>query len=389
MTSVSPASSTESNVRASTRDELLRRASALVPILRERAEHTEQLRQLPEETVRDLIASELIRVGNPDRYGGLGIEYDVMFEIAWELGRGCGASAWCYALWAVHACIAGYWPARAQEEVFGAGPDVLASSSFNPAGKRAEPVDGGYRISGRWQFSSGCDFSSWAEIGAMSPEGPIWMLVPRADFEIDDNWFVAGLCGSGSKDLVITDAFVPAHRVLNPERAGNGDWTGWELHRQGRYRVPLRCLLGWDLTAPLIGMAQGCIDEFVSATKLRSGPGGRAADAAYMQIRLAEACAEVAASRALLLTDMREMLERGGQCDTFTDLDRARFRRDRAFITKLCLGAVNRLFEASGGHAIFQSQPLQRFYRDAQAATHRETMLLDASGQEFGRLALG
>jgi len=371
-----------------TREELLRRASNLVPTLRERAARTEQLRRLPDETVRDIVNSRLIRVGNPNRYGGLGIEYDVMAEIAWELGRACGASAWCCALWTVHAFLAGYWPERAQEELFAAGPDALASSSFNPTDKHAEPVAGGYRISGCWQFSSGCDASSWAELGAMSPSGPIWMLVPRSDYEIVDNWFVAGLSGSGSKDLVIDDAFVPAHRTLNPDTAGNGDWTGWELHHQGRYHVPLRSLIGWDLLAPLVGMVQGCVDEFVAGARLRTGPRGRASDALHMQIRVAEACAELDAARALLLSDMREMLQRGARCEPFSELERARYPRDRAFITKLCLQAANRLFEASGGHAIFQSEPMQRFYRDAQAATHRETMLLDVAGQPFGRIAM-
>jgi alkylation response protein AidB-like acyl-CoA dehydrogenase len=215
------------------------------------------------------------------------------------------------------------------------------------------------------------------------------MLVPRSDYVIEDNWFVTGLSGSGSKDLLVDNAFVPAHRTINPETAGNGDWTGWELHHQGRYHVPLRALIGWDLLAPLIGMAQGCIDEFIAAARARSGPRGRASQVFHMQVRVAEASAELDAARALLLSDMREMLAQGDRGECFSDLDRARYPRDRAFITKLCLQAVNRLFEASGGHAIFQSEPMQRFFRDAQAATHRETMLLDVAGQAYGRLAMG
>jgi 3-hydroxy-9,10-secoandrosta-1,3,5(10)-triene-9,17-dione monooxygenase len=371
-----------------TRDDLLRRATELVPVLRERASRTEAQRQLPAETVRDLIDAEIIRIGVPDRFGGLGIEYDAMFEIAWELGRGCGASAWCYALWTVHALLAGYFPPEGQAEFFAHGPNTLASSSFNPIGKSAEQVTNGYRVSGHWEFSSGCDASTWAELGATTPRGLVWLLVPRCDYEIVDNWYVTGLSGSGSKDIIIRDAFVPDHRVLSPDTAGNGDWNGWDLHGQARYRVPLRCLLGWDLLAPLIGMVRGCIDEFIATGKLRSGPAGRAADSPAMQIRLAEASAEVAAAQSLLLSDLREMLARGGEGDRFTDLDRARYQRDRAFGTKLCLQAVNRLFEASGGHAIFQSAPIQRFYRDAQAATHRETMLLDVAGQNYGRLIL-
>jgi len=236
--------------------------------------------------VAEFIAAQFIRVGVPDRYGGLGIEYDAMFEVGWELGRGCGAAAWCYSLWTVHEFLAGYWPVRGQEDLFANGPDTLISSSFGPFGKHAEPVDGGYRLSGRWEFSSGCDAAAWFELGATTPTGPVWMLVPRADVEIIDTWFVSGLAGSGSKDVAVKDAFIPLHRVLDPDKAGYGDWAGWEWHKQARYRVPLWCLIGWDLLSPLIGMVRGCVDEFIDRAKTRSGPSGRLKDAAPIQIRL-------------------------------------------------------------------------------------------------------
>src|SRR5918992_980964 len=131
-----------------TREELLCRATALLPVLKERAARTEQLRQIPPETVQDLISSGLIRLGNPQRYGGLGIEYDMAFDVAWELGRACGSTAWCYALWTVHNWWVGHFPAQAQEEFFANGPDTLAASALNLSGGQAESVAGGLRISG-------------------------------------------------------------------------------------------------------------------------------------------------------------------------------------------------------------------------------------------------
>src|SRR6266849_9487476 len=125
-----------------TREELLRRAAALVPVLKERAARTEQLRQMPPETVQDLVSSGLIRLGNPQRYGGLDVEYDAAFEVAWELGRACGSTAWCYALWTVHNWWVGHFPEQGQEEFFAGGPDVLASSVLNPGRGKAEPVPG-------------------------------------------------------------------------------------------------------------------------------------------------------------------------------------------------------------------------------------------------------
>src|SRR5262249_9341707 len=144
------------------RGELLRRAAELVPVLKARATRCENLRQIPPESVRDLLTSELIRIGNPQQYGGHGVEIDLAHEVAWELARGCGSTGWCYSLGTVHNWWLGHFPERAQEEFFANGPDTLFSSGLNPASGVAEPVHGGFRLSGRWTFSSGCDAAQWA-----------------------------------------------------------------------------------------------------------------------------------------------------------------------------------------------------------------------------------
>ena len=335
-----------------TREELRRRTAELLPVLQERVARTEQLRQMPPETVQDLVSSGLIRLGNPQRYGGLGVEYNAAFEVGWELGRACGSTAWCYALWTVHNWWVGHFPAQAQEEFFASGPDTLASSALNPTRGQAEPVAGGLRVSGHWSFSSGCDAASWAMLAVPHPNGLIWTLLPRPDYDILDTWFTSGMRGTGSKDIVVRDAFVPEHRTLDPSRAGDGEWTGWELHRRLSYRLPLRCMTGWDLVTPLIGMAQGAVDAFTTRLRGTSGP-GRTADSVLVQVRLAEAAVEVDAARELLRSAIRDMLEKAARGEEFTPLARARYRRDKTFAAKLCVQAVNRLFEASGGGAIF------------------------------------
>ena len=154
-------------------------------------------------------------------------------DAAAELGRGCPSTAWCYGLWAAHAWLVGHWPLRAQEEVFGDGPEVLLSSSLNVGKATCERVEGGYYLTGRWEFSSGCDHAGWVMLGAPGIGDRSWVLVPRSDFEIDDTWFVSGLRGSGSKDIVTDNAFIPQHRVLDVNLAGNGDWTGLGHPRAG------------------------------------------------------------------------------------------------------------------------------------------------------------
>jgi 3-hydroxy-9,10-secoandrosta-1,3,5(10)-triene-9,17-dione monooxygenase len=371
-----------------TTEELLVRALDLVPVLKERAAQTEQLRRIPEETVRELLSSGLYRIGVPKRFGGLDVGYGLVLDVAAELGRGCASTAWCYCLWAAHAWLVGYWPRQAQEEVFGPSPDVICSSSLNIGKSNTMAVEGGYRLSGRWEFSSGCDSASWLMLGVSGIGERNWVLVPRSDVEIVDTWFVSGLRGSGSKDIEVDDAFVPSHRVLDVTTAGDSDWNGWELHHQARYRVPIPVLLGWDLVAPMVGIARGMMEEFIDRLAGTSGP-GRTADSPAIHLRLSQASAEVDGARALLDQDINEILRKGRAGERFTPLERARFRRDKAFITQLCLGAVNRLFDLSGGHALFDSVALQRFHRDAQAVAHRDGLIMDLGGQQYGRVALG
>jgi 3-hydroxy-9,10-secoandrosta-1,3,5(10)-triene-9,17-dione monooxygenase len=364
---------------------LLDRAAQLLPALRERASRAEELRRIPPETVTDLAASGLVRVGTPERYGGHGVDIDTGHAVAWELGRACGSTAWCASLWIVHNWWLGHFPERAQDDYFASGPDTLSSTCLNPTGGRATPVAGGVRVSGRWRFSSGCDASSWAMVAGpgVPPAAALWLLLPRGDYEIVDTWFAAGMRGTGSHDVVVTDAFVPAHRVLDPERAGDAERTGWQLHRRPSYRVPLRLLVGWDLAAPLIGIAQGAVDELTA--RLRAGG---PSDSVALQLRLAEASAEVDAARTLHRCAVSEMLERAAAGEAFTELDRARYRRDKAFVTRLCVRSVDRLFEAGGARAIVASDPLQRFHRDAHAASHHAALGWDAAAEAYGKQAL-
>jgi 3-hydroxy-9,10-secoandrosta-1,3,5(10)-triene-9,17-dione monooxygenase len=209
-------------------------------------------------------------------------------------------------------------------------------------------------------------------------------LVPRSDYQIVDTWHVSGLCGTGSNDIAIPEpVFVPDYRILDLTRAGVEDLTGWELHHQANYHVPLRVLLAWDLVAPLVGIALGAVEEFTArfAASL-------AADSDVIRLRLAEASAEADAARALLRHSIDHVLAKGAAGEPYSELERARNQRDRAFVVRLCMQAVNRLFDVSGGHALFLSNPLQRFHRDAQAVSHRAGLMFETVGPLYGGLAL-
>ena len=159
------------------REDLLETARDLIPVFKGRAQEAESLRQMPQATIDEIRASGLIRAMNPPRYGGHDDgDMDLYFDVDMELGRACGSTAWCYSVWASHNWMIGHWPLEAQEDYFAGGPDVLCSSAFAPLG-RLQAVDGGYRLTGRWDFSSGSDGASWAMLGAIGPEGALYMAL--------------------------------------------------------------------------------------------------------------------------------------------------------------------------------------------------------------------
>jgi 3-hydroxy-9,10-secoandrosta-1,3,5(10)-triene-9,17-dione monooxygenase len=383
---------TAPNLAAATgRDAFIDKARALLPTLKERAFATEKLRRVPDETVQDILATGLNRISVPVRFGGLDVEFDLMHDIAIEFGRACGASSWCYSLWGVHNWWAGYYSPEAQEEVYADGPDVLTSSAGFSLNARAEPVSGGFRLSGHWQFSSGCDHARWVFAITASPAGPIGTIVPRSDFKIlQDTWHVSGLQGTGSKDIIIEDAFVPTHRVL----AGRGNmfstnaWSPREYHKQRRYTVPMGALVVWDLVAPAIGLAQGAVDEMVSRLSGTSGR-ARSAESQLVQSRIAESAAEIDAARALLHADFADAQGKGERNEPITPLDLARYARDKAFVMKLAVSATNRMFDMAGGHALFLDDPIQRIHRDVQACMHRDGLVFDFGSLPYGRAVLG
>lgn len=366
-------------------EELVERAQELVPTLKDRAQQTEALRRLPAETVDGLVSNCFLRIATPEQFGGTGHDYNDSFEIAMELGRGCGATAWCYSVWASHNWMAGQWPLEAQEEYFADGPQVLCSSAFAPQG-RLEPVPGGYRLSGRWEFSSGSDPARWAMLAATTVGPPVFALIPRSDYRVVDTWRSSGLKGTGSNDVVVDDAFVPTHRI-SPYGSGGDDTVGWQAHQRASYRIPRFSLLPWTLVAPLVGIAQGAVDEFVVGFRdhdKASGPGSVAA-----QLRVAESSALVDTARWILRKRSADMVERGSRGELVSPEELVVLRRDFGFVAKLAVRAVDILFEASGGHGLLESDPMQRHHRDVHAGSHHTMLKWDTAAEGYGRQVFG
>ena len=290
------------------RAKLVQRARNLVRQIRNLARRTETLRRIPEETVQDLRAAGALRAAQPERYGGLGLPFDAVFDVAAELGRGCGSTAWCYSIWASHNWLAGMFPEQAQEEYWANGCDSLSSTSFNPVRGRVEQAQGGYRVSGKWDFASGVDAADWMLIVGNCDDVALMLMLPKTDYAVQDTWFVSGLLGTGSKDVVVNDVFVPEHRAVPMQDMRDALTPGRTFHDTANYRIPLRSILSFTLGSPVLGMAQGALEAFERARQGAASPA--------IQMRLAESAAEIAAARALMQADSREISPRrsGRKC---------------------------------------------------------------------------
>jgi 3-hydroxy-9,10-secoandrosta-1,3,5(10)-triene-9,17-dione monooxygenase len=378
-------------------EELLARAEALIPVLRERAPRAEQLRQLPDETIADLHSSGLFRVLQPARIGGSELPYRALYELTAVIGQGCGSTSWVLANLAAHHWLLGMWHPEAQHEIWGESPDSLISSALIFARGRARRVEGGYRLSGRWPFSSGVDPSTWSMLGAVVSDEetgqnePRMFLVPARDYTVIDTWQVIGLAGTGSKDVEVNDIFVPAYRTLATERIKGGPNRGSELNPGTLYKLPAVSLFAYAIAGVSLGIARGAIQHFAETTRnrLSAYTGKNLADFTNIQVHLAEAAALADAAEAIALRDCDEAM-RITEAGVVPSIEqRARYRRDGAFAATLCTKAVDLLFTATGGGAIYQRNPIQRAFRDAHAANAHYHLNWDVNGAIYGRVALG
>jgi 3-hydroxy-9,10-secoandrosta-1,3,5(10)-triene-9,17-dione monooxygenase len=384
------------SVSAGSLDELLARAERLVPVLRGRAAAAEALRRLPDETIADLHAAGLFRMLQPRRVGGSELSYDAIVRIPAVIGRGCGSTAWVLGNLASHHLMLGYWPRQAQDEIWGVSPDLLIGSALIYPCGRARRVPGGWRLSGRWPFSSGVDPSAWNMIGGMvqdeggAPEPHIFLL-PAADYEVIDTWHVAGLCATGSKDVAVDDVFVPEHRALIVRRLAAGDAPGSAVNPSPLYRLPLVSLFAFIIASTSLGIAKGALEQFIAGTRGRAGSytGQRLAELTGIQLRIAEAAALVDAAEALMLKDCGEAMRLASEGVQPPLEQKARWRRDGAFAASLCTKAVDLLFAASGGAGIYEKNPIQRAFRDIHAANAHFGLNWDVNGATYGRVALG
>ncbi|WP_411780453.1 acyl-CoA dehydrogenase family protein [Bradyrhizobium sp. UFLA01-814] len=377
---------------------MVARARALVPALRERASRTEDLRRLPPETERDLLDSGLFRILQPKRVGGSELDYVALVDCADALGQGDASVSWNFANLASHHWMLAMFAPEAQNAVWGEDPDALIASSFVfPAG-RARKAGGGYVLSGHWPFSSGVESCGWnmlASVVASDDEADgveyRLFLLNRRDYSIDDTWNAAGLRGTGSNDVRVTDAFVPEHMTVAVSDLAGGATPGSIVNPNALYMLPVFSLFPYVLSGVGLGNAQACLDDYVEIARHRASTYNRAkiGDLQSTQIKIAEASAKIDAARLIMRTNCVEALAEVRRGDIPGIAAKTKLRRDGAFAVNLCTEAVSLLFAAGGARSLFTSGALQRQFRDAHAVNAHLAFNFDAAGTNYGRVALG
>ncbi len=381
--------------------ELKERMRALVPGFRERAGRAERDRRVPAENIAALREAGLYRIVKPRVFGGYEYDFDTVVDLVMEAARGCASTAWVYGLYAAHQWLLASFDARAQHDLWDADEDPTICGSYAPAGK-AVAAEGGFRITGRWQFASGCDGASWAVCATVLPSrsegvapGPGFLLVPASDYAIDDTWDVVGLCGTGSKTLMMEDVFVPSHRVLLFRETTSGNTPGSKVHANPGFGIPMLCNIPSCLAATAVGAATGALDSYLEVTSQRvtrgavAGGANRMADFPTIQLRVADAAASVDAAREILLRDLRARAATVRAGEAVSVEDRITSRRGQAFAVSLGIRAAEALNASTGGYGLDVANPVQRAWRDANAVGRHISLNWDAVGTMYGQMTLG
>lgn len=366
-------------------------AEAMAERLAGRAEQAEAERTLPAATIREAEKAGLFAMLTPRALGGDEASFRMFLEVVRRLGRGCASSAWTLSFLALHAWIFAKLGAEAQAEVFRAGTP-LAPAPLAPTG-RAEAVDGGYRISGRWDWATGVNHSDWAMVSCLHPDSPapLFCVLPLAQLTVDDVWRVSGMAATGSNTLVAQEVFVPAHMTLSATALRTGPCPGAALHPGTTVGYPFSATLALVASTSALGAAEGALAAFTDRmrSKMQAYSAARQGDLPMTHFRLGEARAAVQAAHALWDRAI-DTLEREGPKGSGVDLDTlVELRLSSASIVRLANEAANGLSAAAGASSGFLAAPLQRHLRDLQMMRGHVVFDWDRAAQVVGRIALG
>ncbi|RJF88283.1 flavin-dependent monooxygenase [Oleomonas cavernae] len=377
-----------------TAEEILRRARALIPALKARAEESGRQRRLPAETIAEMQAAGLFRVLQPKRWGGYEMHPNVFYDVLMALAEGDMSAAWCYGVIGCHNWQMALFDDQAGQDVWGKDTSVLISSTYMMTGK-AMPVEGGYTFNGRWRFSSGCEHCDWIFLGGLvDPESgnldARTFLLPRKDYEIVDTWDTHGLRGTGSHDIVVKNVFVPEYRTHKMADGLMCNSPGNAINTASLFRMPFAQIFIRSVSTAAIGALQAMLDAFLEyGAKRTTVTGAKTAEDGSAQLVCAETVAAIDEMKLVLRRNMDVMYDQAARGE-FTEIpQRMMYRFQSAEVPERCSNLAQRLFKAGGGAAVFHSKPFARIFADISTARAHAANQMDSIGRNWGGVMLG
>ncbi|KVV46201.1 flavin-dependent monooxygenase [Burkholderia territorii] len=384
----------DSNALAAT---LIARAEALAPTLAGRAAQADAQGRIPAETIADMQAAGLFKVLQPKRYGGYELDPQTFFDIQMALARGCMSTAWVYGVVGVHNWQLALFDERAQQDVWDKDPATLIASTYMPVG-RVTPVEGGFRLSGHWKFSSGSELCDWVFLGALVPPAEAGQpseyrtfLLPKSDYRIRQDWDVLGLRATGSHDIVVDDAFVPAYRTHKALDGMMGTSPGLAVNDAPLFKLPFAQIFVRAVCTSCIGALQGALDDFTgyAATRVSANSGAKTTDDPGAQNACANAAVAIDEMKVLLKRNFAELMASATGGPAVSIERRVHFRYQSAQVAERCAQAANALLRYAGGNGIYHRNPLVRRFLDLHAARAHYANNVDRFGQNLGAVMLG
>ncbi|WP_233575092.1 flavin-dependent monooxygenase [Stagnimonas aquatica] len=374
---------------------LVQRARDLIPKLKERAVQTETARKVPEETIAEMQAAGLFDVLKPKMYGGYEMDPQVFYDVQMALAEGCMSTAWIYGVIGVHNWQIALFDPRAAQDVFGKDPSTLIASTYMPKGQ-VTPVEGGFKFSGRWGFSSGIDHCDWVFLGGLifnpgQPPEYRTFLLPKSDYEVIDTWHVMGLKGTGSKDIVVKDVFVPEYRTHKASDGFMGTNPGRDTFTADLYKLPFGQIFVRAVSTAAIGGLQGALDTFLDFAKVRVGDmGNKTSEQAPAQLAAAETATAIDEMKLVLNRNFSVLQTKIRNKQPLDDIQqRLLFRHQASQTVERCAKHAYQLFSVCGGRGIFTDFPLYRYMTDIMAARGHYANNPEQFGRNFGGFLLG
>ena len=376
--------------------EVIERARAMIPRLAERARAAEDALMVPRETVAEMQEAGFFKVLQPKRWGGYEMDPRVFYTVQMALAEGCMATAWIYGVIGVHNWQIPLFPEQAQIDVWGTDPTTLTASTYMPTGK-AEPVDGGYNFSGRWSWSSGSQHCEWILLGGLLPKKDgsgvlehCTFLLPKADFKIIENFDVLGLRATGSHDIEVTNAFVPAHRTHRTNDHSDAGCPGRAVNPGWLYRIPFTQVFQRAVSSACLGATDAAINSFRARCASFVGKhGAKTAEDVNSQLAVTEAMMMSDSAKLVLYRNFQRIVD-CAKNGTVMDVEERLLQRAQASqVPKKCAEAINEIMRACAAGGVYKTNPIERTFRDLHVARGHIANNSDAYARAHGAVMLG